>query len=171
MNEKYYMTWDDMFHRLYLLQEYWNDALSYFIPTKNYPVRVYGIPRGGMILASFCKGWVSVYKPELAHIIIDDIVDSGKTMKKYENKYMLDKNTHVPVVGLIDKKSNEEHKKLGWIVFPWESDKEDKEDIDDHIIRILELYGHMKPDQPACNAENVRRLKALVDSFFNFDDR
>ena len=47
---------------------------------------IYGIPKGGMIVANFldCK---KTHDPEKCTIILDDIVDSGKTREKHRQKY------------------------------------------------------------------------------------
>jgi hypoxanthine phosphoribosyltransferase len=159
------MSWDEFFEKLQDLQKYWEESLSYFIPTKEVPIHVYGIPRGGMIVASFCKGWIPVHRPELAHVIIDDIVDSGRTKRLYENKYKLDKNTYVPVTGLIDKVYNIEHKNLGWVFFPWEMDKDGERHENDDFVRILERYNVLVTD------ENIDDLKNTISGYYNFDDR
>ena len=49
---------------------------------------VYGIPRGGIpvaYLVAGCSGASIVDTPEEATFIVDDIIDSGKTMARYSN--------------------------------------------------------------------------------------
>jgi hypothetical protein len=158
MSEKYIMTWEDFYTRLKELQDYWNNTLSYFINPNH--INVYGIPKSGWIVASLCKGWHLVDRPELATIIIDDVSTTNFTRLKYENKYKLDKNTYVPVVVLIDKFNNEKHRDLGWVVFPFDK----QNDINENYVRILEHHGIDLTDQ------NIEQAKSYFNNF-NIDDR
>lgn len=94
---------------------------------------VYGIPKGGMIVAGFLKHAQITYDPNKANIILDDLIDSGITKQKYEKKFP-DKS----FIALIEKSQNE------WIVFPWETDhpQQDQGDsIHENIIRMLQFIG------------------------------
>jgi len=102
---------------------------------------VYGIPRGGVILAIMLSHKLDIryidnidYVDE-AVIIIDDIVDTGKTLKKYKSHYNKKKCYYVtihehkqsiikPEYSVIDKGDK-------WIVYPWET--EDSEEIQDYL--------------------------------------
>jgi GTP cyclohydrolase I len=90
--------------------------------------RVFGIPRGGAILAGLTKRAIS--NVEYADFIVDDIIDSGTTAEKYK-KY------NKKMYFMIDKRKDEYKNK--WIKMPWEQDGET--DIQDHIIRIIEYIG------------------------------
>lgn len=93
---------------------------------------VYGIPKGGMIVSNFlrcdCK---KTYDPNLATIILDDIVDSGRTKQKHIEQY-----PNAKFVTLIDKQQNKEY--AGYLVFPWEVQEDDAEMI---ITKMLEHIG------------------------------
>lgn len=94
---------------------------------------VYGIPRGGAIVASLLESafpdlFTQVGSPGLATCIVDDIIDSGETMGRYES-------THLPFFALIDKRKGCPE----WIIFPWESSTEDDPAI--LMTRVLQRLG------------------------------
>jgi len=91
--------------------------------TKKY----YGVPRGGQYISAMLNPVDTI---EEADIIIDDLIDSGKTKKEYE-KY--DK----PFIGLFNKQT-EIGIKNKWLVFPWEIKEEP---VEDNFVRILQYLG------------------------------
>lgn len=113
-------------------------------------VRVFGVPRGGMIAAGFLKHATNVHTPEIADIILDDIVDSGRTRNYYKK--------HFPItdfVALVDKTKTD--KDLGWVIFPWERDEEaSAEDIG---MRLLQYIGE-DPSREGLQETPKRFLKA-----------
>lgn len=116
---KVYITWDEI---LYKLQDIDQEG-----------IRVYGVPKGGMIIAGFLRFATNVYSPGQADIILDDIIDSGNTRDQYKGKFP-DKN----FVALFD----EFNKPDGWLVFPWEADHPaGEETVQDNITRMLEYIG------------------------------
>lgn len=119
-DEKYRMNWADVFH---WLEQY--DKPEF---------KIYGVPRGGMIIAGFLNHAQNVYNPNQADFIIDDIIDSGTTRDRYRREY-----PEKPFVALIDKQTNEDHANLGWVVFPWETDEQDS--IEDAVTRQLQYIG------------------------------
>lgn len=86
----------------------------------------YGVPRGGACVAALHG--MAVDTPEAAEIIVDDIIDSGRTRDKWRSRFP-DK----PFYALIEKTTP------GYIEFPWEASGD--VDIQDSIIRILEFIG------------------------------
>ena len=98
---------------------------------------VYGIPRGGLILAVMLSHKLDLplimSKDELDEnsIIIDDIADTGKTLldfTEYES-YVVTIHEHEqslikPDYSVLDKGDK-------WIVYPWET--EDSEEIQDYL--------------------------------------
>ena len=98
---------------------------------------VYGIPRGGLILAVMLSHKLDLplimSKDELdeSSIIIDDIADTGKTLldfTEYES-YVVTIHEHEqslikPDYSVLDKGDK-------WIVYPWET--EDSEEIQDYL--------------------------------------
>lgn len=102
-------------------------------------VRLYGIPRGGvsaayLLIQYLSPRYVIVDNPENADIFIDDIIDSGETMRKYCDQY-----PGVPFFALIDKTNPGCGFRAAWIVFPWET--ADDSGIESNITRILQYVG------------------------------
>jgi len=89
--------------------------------------KIYGVPRGGSCVALMLHSATLVNIPEEADIIVDDIIDSGKTRDKYFLLY-----PHIPFYSLYEKSS-------AWLHFPWEHNAEC--DIQDTVIRQLEFLG------------------------------
>jgi len=151
-NNSYIMTWDDLIKRVQYLQD---DIYTYLGEFNR--LKIYGVPRGGLMLASVFTtlGWNElVFDPNKADIIIDDIIDSGATKKYYTEKY------NKPFFALIDKQNNEEHKELGWLVFPWESSKPDT--LNDNLLRVLQFYNLPDSYLPALN-DNIELFIKNLD--------
>lgn len=148
MKNRYCVTWDEVIDWVYKIEIEYRDYL------------VFGIPKGGMILASCFKNL-----PTISHdldlyynhdeidkiLIVDDIVDSGNTKKKWVEKY-----PNAKFEALIDKQNNEDHKKYGWVVFPWENENID---IDENIDRIVQYYDKW-------NSVNKKDFKKYITKYF-----
>lgn len=97
--------------------------------------RVFGVPRGGAVLAALASKVVPtmalVARPQEAEIILDDIIDSGATRDKFLNLY-----PDTRFIALIDKTAGQRD---GWVHFPWEP--EPQQDMEDHVRRIIEAIG------------------------------
>lgn len=119
---KLYITWEEVFEKLQPI-----DAPENI---------VYGVPKGGMIAAGFLQNALITHNPELATIILDDLIDSGKTQEFYLKKY-----PNAKFVPLFNKKLTSTLQK--WLVMPWEADHPgEKEDtIQQNIIRQLQFIG------------------------------
>lgn len=104
--------------------------------------RVYPIPRGGVPTAYALSAhypYMVVDSPEEADFFVDDIIDSGSTMREWCENY-----PEKPFFALIDKTDEECEYSDDWVVFPWESKgEEDGKDIDfEHTItRLLQHIG------------------------------
>lgn len=102
--------------------------------------KCYPIPRGGIaaayaIYAQYECPFVIVNTPEEADFFIDDIIDSGETMKRYCDEY-----PSKMFFALIDKLNGEF--KDQWVVFPWEVTAEGSdESATDIVTRLLEYVG------------------------------
>lgn len=89
---------------------------------------IYGIPRGGLILAVILSHLSSkpiTFVPRKDTLIIDDICDKGITLSKFNNY----------VTATLHYKSNQIMKPTyfieetkDWIVYPWETDESSKMD-------------------------------------------
>lgn len=128
-------------------------------------LRVYGIPRGGlyalMLLMDVAKSTghnvVQVYDPGTADIILDDIIDSGKTAADHAQRYGIE------VKALLNKRTSEYDRKLGWIVFPWEAAVDDYDtdsSVSDNITRLIQYMGD-DPARPGLTETPERVRKAL----------
>lgn len=99
-------------------------------------IAVYGIPRAGAIVvglltARFPRFREAIY-PETAHVIVDDIIDSGATRDQFTRAH------GKPIYALVDKQ-NAEDRNIGWVVFPWEGDS--ASGVRDNVLRILQHLG------------------------------
>lgn len=76
-------------------------------------VKVWGIPRGGVIVAGLARrhGAIVVGTPQEAEMAIDDVIDSGATSKLMKDKYNLQ------TIALVDKSAEGID---SWVQFPWE---------------------------------------------------
>jgi len=98
-------------------------------PSEFYTKKVFGVPRGGYYIAQCIQTLglaEQVGDPAQADLIVDDIIDSGNTARKYiEQGYKF----WVPFVNDVNE----------WVVFPWEVSAEvDQEDI---ITRYIQAIG------------------------------
>lgn len=95
---------------------------------------IFTFPRGGLILATLLSYEIDkpiLMNPEPGCIIIDDIIDTGITMKKYSD-LRNEKNYFITAMFMKDNQLAEESefqcfcdyfeyvKKDEWIVYPWE---------------------------------------------------
>lgn len=116
------ITWPEVQAKLSVIDESWKGQ------------KVYGVPKGGMILTAYLKNCPAVIHPDQADFILDDLVDSGATKRLYAEKYPL-----IPFVVLFDKEKEQIN---DWLIFPWESDHPQGEDnIQQNITRMLEYLG------------------------------
>lgn len=111
--------------------------------------KMWGVPRGGAIVAGLSGRGTD--KIDEADFIVDDIIDSGKTMLKY-------KEYNIPFVALIDKRSRPD---LGWVVFPWEKGSID--DLEETVRRQLQIIGEDQNrdgliETPMRVAKSIREL-------------
>ena len=140
----------------------WND-LEVLIDSPKAPRAqpVFGIPRGGVhvaqLLATHRECWL-VDHPEEASVIVDDIVDSGRTRSKWRREY-----PEVEFWALIDKQADADPR---WVIFPWEA-HETVTGAEDAAVRLLEALG--APVNEAGMAETpqrlVRSLEELTDGY------
>jgi GTP cyclohydrolase IA len=115
---------------------------------ENRIVNIYGIPRGGIptayaILPFVDNGYVTDILAQ-AHVVVDDIVDSGATIQRYQN--IPGKAPSPAYIALINKQHDikplptfPDNWRDCWIVFPWEETAE--KGIEDHITRLLQFVG------------------------------
>ena len=93
----------------------------------NKSLAVYGVPRGGVSVAYLLArnlNYHVVDSVDQADIIVDDIIDSGATKKKYKK----------PFYALINKQAGDYPNE--YIVFPWEDSIESS--LEENIKRIIQ---------------------------------
>ena len=91
---------------------------------------VFGVPRGGAIVAGLTG--LRVVSAAEADFIVDDIVDSGRTLKEWAARF-----PGKPFLALVDKTGPDKH--LPWVRFPWEQEPE--QDAESSVVRLLQHIG------------------------------
>lgn len=115
----------------------WSEVFERIHSTAPRKLKLYGIPRGGAIVAGLIVAHNAdceiVDSPEECDVIVDDIIDSGNTRQVYAK---FGKQHYA----LIDKQAERLMGK--WVVFPWEYIEKDK-DSDPHasVTRLLQYIG------------------------------
>jgi GTP cyclohydrolase I len=136
------ITWSEITERVNKLDK-----------TKKY----YGVPRGGQYISAMLNPVDTI---EEADIIIDDLIDSGKTEQDY-------KVYNKPFVALFNKQK-EEDLKGRWLVFPWEVKEEP---VENNFVRILQYLGE-DPNREGLKETPKRYIKFLKEFLnpkeFNF---
>jgi GTP cyclohydrolase I len=123
------------YHRLQMLAGETAAKIRHYmdlIPSKAAPIRAYAVPRGGIPAALAIGQHINldlVSTPQEAEIIIDDLIDTGLTMEKFDRV--------TPFFALIDKRNWGYGDQ--WVVWPWEQTAE--AGIEDHIVRLLQYVG------------------------------
>ena len=119
--EKVYVSWKDM-------EDFANDLINE-MKTRNFqPTGVYGVPRGGLILATLISYKLDI--PLLLNaskgcLIVDDIADSGRTLLHYTendtqfNKYFI-ATMFYHKRSIVTPNYYKFEKTDKWIIFPWE---------------------------------------------------
>ena len=143
-----------------MLKISWPDIFAMLKPIDKPGNIVYGIPKGGMIAAGFLQTAKRTWNPAEANIILDDLVDSGRTRDKYMEKY-----THARFYALFDK---QEMQIKEWVVLPWEADhpcSAGGDSIQENIIRLLEFIGE-DPNREGLKKTPERMVRAWQNELF-----
>jgi len=143
MKKNIFLTWDDVFSRIEYIKK------KYKIDKKT---KIYGVPKNGMILSGFFNA-INVANPEEADLILDDIIDSGSTKKKFKKLFPKKK-----FVALFEKDSN-----VDWVNFPFEKNLD--EDQNDTVIRLLQIIGE-DPRREGL-LDTPKRYLSAFDEFLN----
>lgn len=140
----YHITPNEVRERLQSIDHDWN--------------RVYAVPKGGMCAAAYLRNAQLVDEPEIATILLDDIIDSGATRERYAN-------FGKPFFAVVDKQG--EDREIGWVVFPWEIEQEQCGPAD-AIVRLLEFIGE-DPKRDGLIETPQRVLKAWKEMTVGYD--
>lgn len=120
-------------------------------------LKAFGVPRGGCNVVGLIPWLVATDSPFDADVIIDDIIDSGKTRADYSSS-----NINKPFFALIDQQSADHTTYQGyWIVFPWEISDEN-EGPEENIRRVLTYLGE-NPDREGLRDTPKRFLKMMSE--------
>jgi len=99
-------------------------------------IKIYPVPRGGVpatyALLRYSDKFEITEKIMDAHVIMDDLIDSGETMMQHTAA-----NPDAYFCALIDKRNNKELKDK-WIIFSWEGSVQNG--VEDNIRRLLQAF-------------------------------
>ena len=134
-------------------------------------LNIFPVPRGGVPVALMLSDILHrnhilhrdhaivadiVEHPAQADIIVDDLIDSGATRKRFQSSM-----PHAPFYALYDK--SKDFPTSPWLVFPWEKlDDEESETIEDNVVRILQSIGE-DVTRPGLIDTPKRYIKALSE--------
>lgn len=127
-------------------------------------IRIYGIPRGGIFPAIMIAGIRNhihtelVATPAAATVIIDDILDSGKTAETYREQYQC------PVYVLVDKPK--ENLVGTWVTFPWEQMIQE-DGPTDNVRRLIEYIGD-DPNREGLKETPNRVIRSYAELFSGY---
>lgn len=105
-------------------------------------LKVFGVPRGGvpvayLLTAMYVMHFQLVENANEAEVFVDDIIDSGSTMRRYCDEF-----PGRAFFALIDKTDKNEAYLDQWVVFPWEvTDEGNDESATDIVVRLLQYIG------------------------------
>jgi len=129
--KKVYISWDEVYKMLDEIANGINDNIT----------SVSGIPRGGSLLAILYSHRYNIkYRSapivgDPNQLIIDDIADSGETLKLWQNDFKdsIFATLHYKSISIVEpdifaKKIEEDY---GWIVYPWE--RKDSKTIQNYL--------------------------------------
>ena len=115
MNKKKFITWDDVDRFIYQL-------IEYILNNKKKYTGVYGVPRGGLVLAvilSYRMNIPLLTAPCPGCLVIDEIAATGATLQNYNKRYDIAvmhyfKDSQINII-FCDQEITDE-----WTVYPWE---------------------------------------------------
>ena len=145
---------------------------------RNWPhdtqLKVYGVPRGGIPAALLISDAMSnrklpvnlvmVESADDADLIIDDIIDSGATQRRFAGR---------PFFVLINKSVECREEEAPWYVFPWECDAPNGKTVSEvsgpaeNIRRLIEYLGD-DPNRDGLKETPNRVLKSYGELFSGY---
>ena len=172
--EYYDLDWNDVQQRAYKVTK---RILTWRASHNIQSVAMYPIPRGGVYAALHilrCEGSAGFYITDdiaKANVIIDDLLDTGTTAKRYTAKAVLEQRIEFPqplppVFFLVDK---QQENITSWVRYPWERLNKD-ETIEDNVTRLIEFIGEDPTREGLIGTPN-RVAKAYKDLFSGYDQK
>lgn len=155
------LTWGDIYSRA--------DLVADWIKRETGVIRedtlcVYAVPRGGIYAAQAIassmayRHRVSVHlvsRPEMARVVVDDLVDSGRTRTLYDSARLF--------VVLVDK---QKEGITDWVKFPWEV-AANEQGPEENIRRILEYIGE-DPNREGLLETPSRVVRSYTELFSGY---
>ena len=134
MSNKVYITWEGY--------DSYIDSITNWVKTSDLNLgAVYGLPRGGLPIAvSFSHRLhlpllMDYYDRKIVTdkkiLVVDDIADTGHTLKDFENKHNIICTFHYHEQSIIEPDYWIHKKDDDWIVYPWELN--DSDEIQDYL--------------------------------------
>ncbi len=128
---------------------------------------VYGVPRGGLLPAALVAAELRVplvSTVQTGTLIVDDLVDSGTTLSRYDGltvDALFRKSTSPPAIA-PDATVHD-----GWLVFPWEDAT--STGPEDAVVRLLDFVGE-DPHREGLAATPSRVLRSLTELTAGYAD-
>lgn len=130
---------------------------------------LFGVPRGGipaaLAISSIYPAMTVTDDALAAHVYVDDLVDSGRTFKRFNHKpfavlFTKQEQANAPAPYMFGSALNPK----AWVVFPWEGNEQGSgEDI---VIRFLQYIGE-DPARGGLKETPARVLKAWREDWFS----
>jgi len=130
---QYKMTWDEVLSEIRIIAKRTTKFHS--------KIKIWGIPRGGKIVEGLMistnpQMYEAACSPEDADYFVDDIIDSGASAKRYQEKF--NKGT----IALVDRSQYDAWIQKSWIIFPWEiGEVGAAPGPEDNVTRLLQYIG------------------------------
>ena len=134
MSNKVYITWEGY--------DSYIDSITNWVKTSDLNLgAVYGLPRGGLPIAVSLSHKLHLpllmdyYDRKIVTdkkiLVVDDIADTGHTLKDFENKHNIICTFHYHEQSIIEPDYWIHKKDDDWIVYPWELNNSDE--IQDYL--------------------------------------
>ena len=134
MSNKVYITWEGY--------DSYIDSITNWVKTSDLNLgAVYGLPRGGLPIAVSLSHKLHLpllmdyYDRKIVTdkkiLVVDDIADTGYTLKDFENKHNIICTFHYHEQSIIEPDYWIHKKDDDWIVYPWELN--DSDEIQDYL--------------------------------------
>lgn len=134
MSNKVYITWEGY--------DSYIDSITNWVKTSDLNLgAVYGLPRGGLPIAVSLSHRLHLpllmdyYDRKIVTdkkiLVVDDIADTGHTLKDFENKHNIICTFHYHEQSIIEPDYWIHKKDDDWIVYPWELN--DSDEIQDYL--------------------------------------
>ena len=134
MSKKVYISWEGY--------DSYIDSITNWVKTSDLNLgAVYGLPRGGLPIAVSLSHRLHLpllmdyYDRKIVTdkkiLVVDDIADTGLTLKDFENKHIIICTFHYHEQSIIEPDYWIHKKDDDWIVYPWELN--DSDEIQDYL--------------------------------------